>query len=105
MRAFAQELKEKGHSVKYISILDSENLHSIEKNIQSLISGHGFCRFEYQQPDEYRLQELLANLHLSIPKFKTDTEHFYTTTDELSIFSKEKTTTHGDFLSIHAKKT
>jgi deoxyribodipyrimidine photolyase-related protein len=90
MRAFAQELKEKGHSVKYISILDSENLHSIEKNIQTLISGHGFSRFEYQQPDEYRLQELLANFHLSIPKFKTDTEHFYTTPDELSIFFKGK---------------
>lgn len=90
MRAFAQELKEKGHSVKYISILDSENLHSIEKNIQTLISRHGFSRFEYQQPDEYRLQELLANLHLSIPKFKTDTEHFYTTPDELSIFFKGK---------------
>jgi len=90
MRAFAQELMGRGHRVKYITILDADNLQSFEKNIQALIDQNCYSHFEYQQPDEFRLQELLDKLPLAVSKSKADTEHFYTATDELAVFFKGK---------------
>ena len=55
MQAFADELRLSNHKVIYISLNDKHNLQSFEKNIQNLISEHNFTHFEYQSPDEYRV--------------------------------------------------
>ena len=90
MRSFEQWLIAQGHQVIYLKINDTENLQSIDQNILKWIQKNDFHCFEYQQPDEYRLSNLLENLHIEIPKNKVDTEHFFTNIDELSIFFKGK---------------
>jgi len=80
MRAFAESLKRHGHRVLYFSLDDRENKQTFEDNIRDLIRKYGFDRFEYQLPDEYRLDLQLKAMErtLSIPVSAVDTEHFLT---------------------------
>ena len=55
MQNFAKELEAKNHNVIYFHLNDDNNLQSFDKNIQQLIEKEGFTNFEYQLPDEYRL--------------------------------------------------
>lgn len=88
MRTFAEELLNHGHKVIYLKIGDSKNLQSIEENLAELIDNGKFTNFEYQLPDEFRLDKILCRFcnTLSISYSKFDTEHFFTTRDELGIF-------------------
>lgn len=92
MRQFSQELIALGHHVKYLSIQDPENLQSIDANCEWILKLGGYDRFEYQLPDEWRLDQLLSkfgsSIHVSV--VAVDTEHFYTTREELGIFFKGK---------------
>jgi deoxyribodipyrimidine photolyase-related protein len=92
MRSFATELKSKGHAVIYINLTDANNLQSFEKNLDALLSQENFSRFEYQLPDEYRLDILLKNYcaQLKIPYSVHDTEHFFSTREELGNFFEGK---------------
>ena len=92
MQAFSNELQSKKHQVHYISINDENNLQSFEKNIQHLIAKNNFSHFEYQLPDEYRLDQQLKNLceAISITSAAVDSEHFFTTRDELGNFFSGK---------------
>ncbi|MGO4818552.1 cryptochrome/photolyase family protein [Flavobacterium sp. W22_SRS_FP1] len=94
MRAFAKELKSKKNNVIYIQLNDENNLQSFDKNIDFLITEHNFSRFEYQFPDEYRVDEHLKNFckTLSISSSVVDSEHFFTTREELGIFFEGKKT-------------
>lgn len=85
MQHFAQELTGLGHHVMYIHLNDENNLHSFEKNCEEVISKNGFTKFEYQLPDEYRVDEHLKQFtsNLIIPFEVFDTEHFYSTRNEL----------------------
>jgi len=79
MRNFGKELQELGHQVIYLRLNDKGNLQSFDKNCEALIAKHQFTNFEYQQPDEYRLDEHLKDFteKLNIPFKSYDTEHFY----------------------------
>ncbi len=90
MRQFNKELIALGCEVKYISIADATNQHDFQKNIQYLLNQEGFEKFEYQLPDEYRLDQILQNLNLSVRVSTCDTEHFYTTRNELAEIFKGK---------------
>jgi deoxyribodipyrimidine photolyase-related protein len=57
MRAFA--IDQKKHNVIYIHLNDDNNLQSFDKNIDFLIAENKFSHFEYQFPDEYRVDEHL----------------------------------------------
>jgi deoxyribodipyrimidine photolyase-related protein len=94
MRAFYFELKSKNHQVIYLHLNDKNNLQSFKKNSQYLISEHNFTHFEYQFPDEYRVNTILQNLYksISITTSVVDSEHFFTTREELSIFFEGKKT-------------
>jgi deoxyribodipyrimidine photolyase-related protein len=84
MRAFRDELSTRGFTVTYIAIDDPKNNHSLEGNIEALISSGHYSGFEYQQPDEYRVAQNLSALSqklsqsFSIPCTVTSTEHFLT---------------------------
>ena len=69
MRSFAAELQSKNHKVIYIYLNDENNLQSFEKNLEVIISQENFAQFEYQLPDEYRVDSVLKNYcsQLSIP--------------------------------------
>ncbi len=94
MQSFATELQAKGHTVIYLSLNDKNNLQSFEKNINTILAKDTFSQFEYQLPDEYRVDVLLKKYcsQLSIPFRVFDTEHFYTNRDELGSFFEGKKT-------------
>jgi len=108
MKSFANELMNNEHQVIYINLNDENNLQSFEKNIHYLIEKHQFTNFEYQLPDEFRLDELLKNFcnSLSISNSVVDSEHFYTSRTELgTFFEGKKNIFIRKFLSCYAKKT
>ena len=92
MRNFSEELINKGHQVVYYKISDSNNPHNLEQLILDLVENNKIEQFEYQFPDEYRLDEQLKSIceKLSIPKKAVDSEHFYTSRTELGDFFKGK---------------
>jgi deoxyribodipyrimidine photolyase-related protein len=92
MQAFANELKGKKHNIIYVYLNDKNNHQSFDKNIVALIKEHTFTHFEYQLPDEYRVDEHLKKLcaSLSITTTFYDTEHFLSTRSEVGDFFKGK---------------
>jgi deoxyribodipyrimidine photolyase-related protein len=93
MRAFKEELEQRGFQVRYISIDDPDNQHSLSNNIEALISTNRYTRFEYQQPDEYRVEHELATLSkkLPVPSLAVSSEHFLTDREFLSqVFEGKK---------------
>lgn len=94
MRAFAERLRNTGHQVHYIRLDDESNQHSIAENVKKLIEEHEIERFEYQLPDEYRLDEALASLceELEIETEAFDSEHFLTERDTVAELFKNKKT-------------
>ncbi|MFN4083751.1 MAG: cryptochrome/photolyase family protein [Bacteroidia bacterium] len=78
MRQFAHELKSKNHQVIYYKINDSRNKQSLNENLLQILNRDNFTCFEYQLPDEYRLDKQLNEFckQLSIKTGFTDTEHF-----------------------------
>ena len=84
MRDFAAHLEQSGHRVCYLAIDDPANTQSLTANLDALIGQFGITRFEYQQPDEWRLDDQLRRYvaGLGMPDGSVDTEHFYTARDE-----------------------
>jgi len=92
MRAFANELEANGYTVIYLRLDDEQNRQDLNGNIRALITEHGFLRFEYLMPDEYRLDVQLREFasSLPIPSEAVDTHHFITTRDYLATLFKGK---------------
>lgn len=106
MRRFAQHLTDRGHQVRYYRIMDADNQHSFVGNLNTLIQTHGIQRFEYQWPDEYRLDQLLKTYvaSLSIETTAVDSAHFYTHRNDLTEFFKGKKTTIMEHFYRHMRK-
>ena len=94
MQNFANHLKSNNHNLIYLNLNDENNLQSFQDNIQNLISEHEFNHFEYQLPDEYRVDQDLIELcnTISIPSKSVDSEHFFTSRNELGDFFQGKKT-------------
>ena len=92
MRNFSNELIKQGHQIVYYKISDANNLQNLEQLILDLVEKNTIEQFEYQFPDEYRLDEQLKSIceKLSIPTKAVDSEHFYTSRNELADFFKWK---------------
>ena len=92
MRNFANALENEGHQVLYFKIGDKNNPQNLPDLIEQTIAGHKIEKFEYQLPDEYRLDQQLKEVgeSISIPTETFDTEHFYTSRDELKNHFKGK---------------
>ena len=93
MQQFAQELKSRKHNVIYLKLNDKNNLHSFDENCDLLIEKNNYTQFEYQLPDEYRVDEHLKNYSksLKIPSHIIDSEHFYSSRSELkNLFEGKK---------------
>lgn len=94
MRQFASELSEKGHQIIYIRLDDDNNQQSFEKNIIQIIENQSFEYFEYLQPDEYRIDQILKDIttKINIDCQVCSTEHFLTERFELQkMFEGKKT--------------
>lgn len=94
MRAFAHELTQQGFEVIYLKLNDSSNKQSFSENLFGLIQEKQFQHFEYLLPDEYRVDQHLKDFckSLSISHAAFDTEHFYSSRNELGDFFKGKKT-------------
>ena len=80
MRAFAEQLREAGHSIDYVTIDDATNTHDIPTNLTELAHKIGATTIEYQAPDEWRLDEQLSTWakDSEFTVSMVDTEHFLT---------------------------
>ena len=92
MRNFANELREKNFKVIYYKINDKENKQSLTENLEQIIKKEKIEKFEYLEPDEYRLDEQLIKFceNLDIETKVFSTEHFYTERSFLKSFFKGK---------------
>lgn len=81
MREFARQLQTAGHRVHYLRIDDPQNRHALPANLDNLLQRYQASRFEYQLPDEHRLDVQLNDYvrRQTIPCQPVDSEHFYTT--------------------------
>jgi deoxyribodipyrimidine photolyase-related protein len=59
MRDLAHQLEAQGHRVHYLRIDDPDNLQSLDANLHTLVARYGVKHFEYQDPDEWRLDAQL----------------------------------------------
>jgi deoxyribodipyrimidine photolyase-related protein len=92
MRNFKKDLSHQGHHFIYLELNDPNNLQDLEKIISQCTIENNAEKFEYQLPDEYRLDQQLLQIceSLEIESSCVDTEHFYTTRFELKDFYKGK---------------
>ncbi|WP_066961045.1 cryptochrome/photolyase family protein [Microbulbifer sp. Q7] len=92
MQGFASWLESRGKQVVYYPLDHPDNTQKLGSNIAGLIEQHGIEKFEYQLPDEYRLDQQLKQLadDLSIETEAFDSEHFLTGRDELAAFFADK---------------
>ena len=92
MRNMASKLREKGHKVIYYQLDDQSNSQSLTTNLNQIIKKYDIDLFEYQLPDEYRLDSQLQSFSssLRISTNCVDTEHFLTSRDYLSKFFNGK---------------
>jgi len=88
MRLFAAQLESRGHKVIYYRINDSRNQQRLGENIQAIIEEYNIDKFEYQLPDEYRLDRQLDELCevLDIASARVDSEHFLCKRQDLDEF-------------------
>ncbi len=108
MRAFSEKMKSRGHQFIYLKINDPDNKQELSENLNQLISKLKITYFEYQLPDEYRLDQQLDDFcKKSGVKTKAyDTEHFITTRFELrNHFAGKKIYLMESFYRMIRKKT
>ena len=92
MRQFGDDLKNQNHQLTYFKINDKRNTQDLVNNLQNLIKEYDIDCFEYQEPDEYRLDQQLKDFcsTLSIRSKVYSTEHFYTQREDLAAFFEGK---------------
>ena len=106
MRNFNDELIELGHSVIYLHIHQQDNLQNLKANLKKIIEKGKFTKFEYQLPDEYRLDEQLRQFcsETNIEYHSVDTEHFFSERNELSQIFKDKLSYRMENFYRHMRK-
>lgn len=84
MRELARQLADAGHRVHYLRIGDPDNRQALPANLDWLIAQYGATCFEYQEPDEFRLDAQLAAYCATSPLdcSMVSSEHFYTAREE-----------------------
>jgi deoxyribodipyrimidine photolyase-related protein len=60
MRRLADQLRARGHRVRYFRIGDPDNAQGFAANLRTVFAEARATRFEHQEPDEWRLDQELA---------------------------------------------
>lgn len=92
MREFSNALKANNHNVIYYRLNDEDNTQNLTNNLQKIIEENNILTFQYQHPDEYRLDKQLQDFckQIAIDSKSFSTEHFYTNRQDLASFFKGK---------------
>ncbi|WP_231489801.1 cryptochrome/photolyase family protein [Pedobacter sp. Leaf170] len=107
MENFAELLNDKGFNTIYLKLDDAENQQNFSENLSHIIKKFGIEEFDYQLPDEYRLDTALQKFcnTLKIKHSVFDTEHFYTKRHEMAdLFSGKKEFLMESFYRAMRKK-
>ncbi|MBT0606798.1 cryptochrome/photolyase family protein [Aequorivita echinoideorum] len=106
MRNFYDHFKSKGHQFIYYEIDAQANKQKLVENLNELISKYSIEKFEYQLPDEYRLDKQLRTFceDLGIESEVFDTEHFYTSRTEMADFYEGKKEMTMEYFYRHMRK-
>jgi len=106
MRHFADVLESRNFAVDYLKISNKHNAQDLEAIIKDAIRRHNTGKFEYQLPDEYRLDEQLKTIckKLEIESEAFDTGHFYTTRNEFKDFFAGKKSLLMESFYRHMRK-
>lgn len=93
MQQFAQALEKAGHKVIYLTLDDTLSYDSLVDLITSYCAKLNKTRFQYQQPDEYRLHQQLSLLkqNVDFDVECVDSEHFIVAHEALSQYFKPNT--------------
>ena len=88
MRRFSEQLQSAGHKVYYLTIDSPENRQSLPDNLDHLLTELKASSLEYQEPDEWRLEQQLHEYAScqTIPVRCVDSMHFLTTRYEVGEF-------------------
>ena len=92
MRQLAEHLRKEGHEVIYYNINDANNQQNLTHNLLQVIHQIQIEKFEYQEPDEYRLQKQLEDFasSIDIPSKVYTSEHFLAEKDYLKTLFEGK---------------
>lgn len=82
MENFAKALQAAGHSVLYLTLDETKRHKGMGDLVTQLCNLCDASIFEYQQPDEQRLQQVLGNCSLTCVKHCHSAEHFMLERDE-----------------------
>jgi deoxyribodipyrimidine photolyase-related protein len=107
MRNFSNECSNIGHNLHYITLDDRDNKQGIAANCEHFITSNNVLHFEYQQPDEWRLQEELRLFceRISITSTMYSTEHFLSDKEDwITVFKGKKTVPMESFYRYMRKK-
>ena len=88
MRKFAETLSNRGFRVIYIPLDNPANRQSFAENIARLVEEEDIGRFEYLEPDEYRVDRELSRLAKQLPVDSAclSSGHFLTARDDVGQF-------------------
>lgn len=94
MRNFSEELRSRGKEVIYLNLDDKENQQELSANLLSIIQKKNIEHFEYQSPDEFRLDQQLRKIcdDLSVTSQCYSSEHFAADVEEFEALFKGKKT-------------
>jgi deoxyribodipyrimidine photolyase-related protein len=94
MRNFSSQLQNVGHKVMYLKYNDPKNKPDFPELVRSILVSEQFETFEYQAPDEWRLDQAFKELgeSIDIPVTMHSAHHFITDRLELRDFFKGKKT-------------
>ena len=106
MRAFREDMEEKGHKFIYYELDANENQQDLKKNLEQVMKNYEADSWEYLLPDEYRLDEQLREMEseFSWSCQSFDTEHFYTSRDDFSDFFEGKSSFLMENFYRHMRK-
>ena len=93
MRDFARQLKAAGHRVRHVAIDDASNRQGLTANLDALVAHYGASAFEWQLPDDWRLDAQLSDwaARQAIACRAVDSCHFYTARgDAAELFAGRK---------------
>ena len=89
MENFASQLQQAGHQVKHLTLDETAAYKDLNDLIIQLCQQYKVEKFQYQQPDEYRLAQQLDDLTLpSIEISNCDSEHFLLPRKEIKQYIK-----------------
>lgn len=92
MRGFAAALEQAGHRVRYFTLDESAAYADLPDLLERVLEQASADTFAYQRPDEYRLDQQLADFcrTLDIAVSVADTEHFLTPRDAWENYSTHR---------------